>query len=261
MNKLREIFLHKECEVAEAKARLPLSELKAMAAERRPRSFVSALSRADNRPALIAEVKKASPSQGLIRASFDPVGVALAYGRAGAHCLSVLTDERYFQGSPENLRLVREVTELPILRKDFLFDPYQVYEARAWGADAILIIVAGVRADQAKALLEAARELDLDALVEVHDEAEAEVALQLGADLIGVNNRDLSTFRTDLSVTERVLPLIKHQALTVSESALTARADVERAAAAGADAVLIGTAFCSAPDIEGKVREVMPWSE
>lgn len=257
MSKLAEIFAHKAIEVERAKASLPLAELRAMAMDMPPaRGFRAALDRREG-IALIAEVKKASPSQGLIRADFDPVAVALAYADAGADCLSVLTDVDYFQGSPENLRRVRAAVDLPLLRKDFVAEPYQIYEAKAWGADAILLIVAGLEDGQMADLYGQARELGLDVLVEVHDEAETVRANVLGADLIGVNNRDLSTFKTDLATSERLMPLIRSEALKVSESALSAHEDVARAGRAGAKAVLIGTAFCAEPDIVAKVREVM----
>lgn len=257
MNKLAEIFAHKAIEVEQAKSSLPLAELRSRALDMpAPRGFRAALARRQG-IALIAEVKKASPSQGLIRPDFDPVAVALAYAEAEADCLSVLTDIDYFQGSPDNLRRVRAAVDLPLLRKDFVADPYQIYEARAWGADAILLIVAGLEDGQMADLYGQARELGLDVLVEVHDEDETFRANALGADLIGVNNRDLSTFRTNLATTERLMPLIRSEALKVSESALSAQADVDRAERAGAKAVLIGTAFCAEPDIVAKVHEVM----
>lgn len=259
MSKLREIFEHKATEVAAAKARLPQAEVARMISDLPPtRGFESAL-RTTTGMGLIAEVKKASPSQGLIRGDFDPLAVADAYARAGATCLSVLTDEKYFQGSPENLRRVRSTVTLPLLRKDFIADPYQIFEARLWGADAILLIVAGLDDVSLSELLAQAKALTMDVLVEVHNEEEVERANALGAAMIGVNNRDLSTFQTDLATTERVLPLIRREAVKVSESALSTHADVRRAEAAGADAVLIGTAFCAEPDIESKVRAVMGW--
>lgn len=210
--------------------------------------------------ALIAEVKKASPSRGLIRPDFDAAEVAAAYARAGAQALSVLTDETYFQGSAENLVRAREAGGLPCLRKDFINDPYQIYEARAWGADAILLIVAGLDDASLADLHRLAVELGMDVLVEVHTDEETDRALALGAPLIGVNNRDLTDFRTTLGTSDRLLPRISPHAFAVSESALESRADLDRVHAAGAGAVLIGTAFCAAPDIEAKVREVMTGS-
>jgi indole-3-glycerol phosphate synthase len=259
MSVLEQIFEHKRGEVAASKARIPLVDLKQMAADAEPpRPFRRALAEAPGL-ALIAEIKKASPSKGIIRESFDPREIALSYERAGAHCLSVLTDERFFQGSAENLRIAQQATGLPCLRKDFLDDPYQLVQARAWGADAVLLIVAALSAGQLQELYGEAKSLGMDVLVEVHDEQEACVALETGCDLIGVNNRNLSDFSVSLGTSERLLPLIAPNALAVSESALETRADLDRVQASGAKAVLIGTTFSAAPDIEAKVREVMAW--
>jgi indole-3-glycerol phosphate synthase len=258
MSVLDKIFAHKAEEVAAAKSAVGLAALEATArAAGAPRGFLSALRSAPGGLALIAEVKKASPSKGLIRPDFDPVVIARAYARAGASALSVLTDERFFQGSAENLRLAREASGLPCLRKDFLNDPYQIYEARAWGADAVLLIVAALDDSQLRDLHALAVELEMDVLVEVHSDSETDRALALGAPLIGVNNRDLSDFHTSLEISDRLLPRIAPHALAVSESALETRADLDRVQAAGAKAVLIGTTFCASPDIEAKVREVM----
>lgn len=206
---------------------------------------------------LIAEVKKASPSEGVIRADFDPVSIAEAYVQAGAQALSVLTDWAYFQGSPAFLASVREAVSVPLLRKDFIEDRYQVLEARAWGADAILLIVAALEKGLISDLSAEAKELGMDVLVEVHDAAELDVALELGCDLIGVNNRNLQNFVTTLETTERLLPRIGPNAVAVSESGIHTHADCKRVERAGAKAVLIGTAFCASPDIGGKVLEVM----
>jgi indole-3-glycerol phosphate synthase len=272
MSKLREIFLHKRSEVERAKLATPLPELQATAADAdRVRPFKAALERATTPLALIAEVKQASPSKGLIRPEFDPEEVAVAYKTAGAHCLSVLTDERYFQGSRENLKLAREASGLPCLRKDFIYDPYQIYEARAWGADCVLLIVAGflppnwIQEAPAKGLealrelWRLAKELGMDVLVEVHSADEVDIALELGADLIGVNNRNLSDMTTDLATSEELLPMLAQGAFAVSESALRTPEDLDRAKAAGAKGVLIGSTFCEAMDIGAKVREVMGW--
>lgn len=259
MSILERIFAQKQQEVAAAQAQLPFAELEKQAKSTEPpRGFRAALANA-NGLALIAEVKKASPSQGLIRPNFDAVDVATTYEQAGAHCLSVLTDVPNFQGSAENLRRARAATQLPCLRKDFLYDPYQVAEARAWNADAILLIVAMLQPTQLHELYAYSRELGMDTLVEVHTEAEAEIALKAGCDLIGVNNRDLADFKTDVAISERILPMLKGHALPVSESALASRADLDRVEAAGAKAVLIGTTFTRHPDIAAKVREVMGW--
>lgn len=260
MNKLREIFEHKRREVAAARANLPLSEIRAKCTGLPPaRGFRSALQETERPIALIAEVKQASPSQGMIRPNFEPVAIATAYATAGAQCLSVLTDRKYFGGSPEYLREVRAAVELPILRKDFIDDEYQLFEARLWGADAALLIVAALSSTQLADLYGKSKEVGLDVLVEVHDEHELEVANAAGADLIGINNRNLATFETDLAVSERLLPKIHARALKVSESALATHADIERVLGAGADAVLIGTTFCASPDVERKVKEVMSW--
>jgi len=265
MSNLQGILEHKIGEVERAKVAVSFDEIKAMAVDGpRVRPFKAALETAARDLALIAEIKKGSPSKGTIRADFDPRQVAEAYREAGAHCLSVLTDECFFQGSRENLETARSVSGLPCLRKDFIVDPYQVYEARAWGADCILLIVAAFQSLRSKVhslecLWELGRELGMDILVEVHSRDEAEIALGIGADLIGVNNRDLSTLKTSLAVSDDLLPMVTLHAFAVSESALETHADLARVKAAGARAVLIGTTFCASPDIGVKVREVMGW--
>ncbi len=260
MSVLTRIFEQKAEEVKAAKSLVSTQDLISIANESEaPRGFRNALSQVSGL-ALIAEVKKASPSKGLIRPDFDPVAVAKAYEAAGATALSVLTDQKYFQGSPDNLKLAKANTSLPCLRKDFVNDPYQVYEARAWGADAVLLIVAALPEGLLKDLHDQILELGMDALVEVHSEDEAEIAVRNQFPLIGVNNRDLSNFETSLSVSQRLLPGIKASgALAVSESALETKQDLDLVQAAGAQAVLIGTTFCAAPNIESKVREVMGW--
>ena len=260
MSELAKIFEGKREEVETAKSQISLSDLKAMARDAEPtRGFRDALSHADKPIALIAEVKKASPSQGLIRTNFDATEIASIYEIAGAHALSVLTDAPHFQGSAENLVRAREATRLPVLRKDFIYDPYQVYEARAWGADAVLLIVAALEAQELMHLKSLATELGMDSLVEVHNEAEAQIAMKAGSYLIGVNNRDLSTFKTDLAVSDKILPMIETPAISVSESAIETQEDIDRVHRSGARAVLIGTAFCAAPNIGAKVQEVMGW--
>jgi indole-3-glycerol phosphate synthase len=265
-DRLAEILAHKHVEVAGARARVPRAELDAQIRDLPPcRGFVRALQAGPEPLSLIAEVKKASPSQGLIRADFDPVAIATAYDRAGASCLSVLTDVRFFQGSPENLRRVRGALSLPILRKDFTIDSYQIAEARTWGADAVLLIMAALSDAQISDFQSEAHTLGLDVLIEVHDDDETERALRLlsqsdpAKTIIGVNNRNLATFETDLSTSERLIPLIAPYCLAVSESALATSDDLLRVAQAGARAVLIGTTFCGARDVEAKVREVMGW--
>lgn len=260
MSRLAEILASKQQELARARKTRPLASVRADAeAADSPRGFLRALQLAAPRMALIAEVKKASPSQGLIRDAFDPEEIARQYAEAGAHALSVLTDRPFFMGSPENLALARAATRLPVLRKDFTLDPYQVYEARAMGADAVLLIVAALDRGLLAELHALVGELGMDALVEVHDQREAEVAAELRAPLVGVNNRDLATFKTALETTEQLAPELARTAFVVSESSIGTSGDVVRAREAGALAVLVGTTFCAAPDLVAKVREVMAW--
>jgi len=256
MSVLEKIFARKVEEVAEAKGRISEFDLQKMAADASPtRGFRASLESHDGL-ALIAEIKKASPSQGLIRADFDPVEIARIYEAAGAQCLSVLTDRDYFQGAPEYLIAAREAVQLPCLRKDFIYDPYQVYEARAWTADAILLIAAFLETDDLRNLRQLAESLNMDALVEVHTDEELDSALESGAALIGVNNRNLADFTTDLATSERLIPRIGPSRTAVSESALESKSDLDRMERAGAKAVLIGTTFTQSPDIAAKVREV-----
>lgn len=219
------------------------------------RGFEQALAERRKRPlGLIAEVKKASPSKGLIRADFDPVRLAQAYEAAGADCISVLTDEPHFQGSLEHLRRVREAVNLPLLRKDFIIDEWQIYEARLAGADAVLLIAAILAPAQLASFHDLAKELGMDVLVEVHDRAELETVLDIGkATLIGVNNRDLRTFVTDLKVTEALVPLFPPHVTAVSESAIATPEDLVRIRRAGAKAALVGEHFMRQPDVEEAV--------
>lgn len=257
MSILTEIFAHKAEEVAFAKSLVSPEELLARSADAPPRrGFLNALKSAV-RPGLIAEVKKASPSAGVIRENFDPIDLAKIYEQSGATCLSVLTDVKYFQGSPDYLIRIRSEVELPLLRKDFIADPYQIAEAVLWGADAVLLIVAGLEKSQLFDLHALAELSGLDVLVEVHDDAECEIANELKAPLVGVNNRDLRTFKTDLSTTARLLPLLTEAELKVSESALYSHEDVQQVRAYGADAVLIGTAFTQSEDVGAAVRSIM----
>jgi len=260
MSYLDRIFDVKRQEVAEAMHKRPVGDVRAEAEDAEtPRGFLAALQKASQKPALIAEIKKASPSKGLIRQDFDPIEIAETYEQAGASALSVLTDERFFQGSPLNLRKAKKAASLPCLRKDFIFDPYQVHEARAWGADAVLLIVASLERPQIEDLQGLIDEYGMDALVEVHTEREAEIALDAGSKLIGINNRNLEDFTTDLATTERIAPIVSPYAFVVSESALESAADIKRVRESGAGGVLIGTAFCASEDIGAKAREVMGW--
>ena len=208
---------------------------------------------------LIAEVKKASPSRGLLSANFDPAALAGTYAQNGAAAVSVLTEADHFQGSLEHLAQVRSAVHqqgLPVLRKDFHFDPHQVYEARAYGADAILLIVAMLERERLSELLQVARSLWLQCLVEVHSEEELAVALDTGAEVIGINHRDLRTFQIDTSLSQRLRPLIPQGKVVVAESGINSRQDVERLKQAGVNAVLVGEALVTAPDVGAKVQEL-----
>lgn len=258
------ILAEKFYEVAERQARRPLPCLDLQAqldALPPPRDFRAALAarRASGRTALIAEVKKASPSAGVIREDFDPVAIARAYEDAGADCLSVLTDERFFQGHDQYLQAVHAAVQLPVLRKDFVVDPYQIYEARLLGADAVLLIAAALRADQLKTYHELATMLGLTALVEVHTEREMETALAADATLIGINSRDLKRFVTDLSVVERLAAMVPAGSgmTLVAESGIKTVEDVARVAAAGADAILVGETLMRSSDIGMAIKELL----
>ena len=260
MTILDKIFESKRRQLADLQQFVPISELQALIAHQEPaRMFRKALENADVPVSLIAEVKKASPSRGVIRENFDPVEIAKSYEWAGAQCLSVLTDVEYFQGSPEYLRACRNATQLPVLRKDFTTSEYHVYEARAMGADAVLLIVNGLDDVELRGFRELAEGLGMDVIVEAHNLDEAVRALESGATIVGVNNRNLETFEEDIETACQVIPEISNRALIVSESSLKSNEDVMKVSNAGARSVLIGTTFSRAVDIGAKVREVMGW--
>ena len=263
-NILEKIVWEKDREVAAARDRVPLDQLKRQVADLpAPRDFGAALRAACRKPAVIAEVKKASPSKGVIREDFDPELIAKGYAAGGASCLSVLTDKQFFQGGFDVLVKVRQVVELPLLCKDFILSPYQLYQARAAGADAALLIAAILTDVDMAYLLKVARSLGLAVLVEVHDAAELERVLALdGVQLIGINNRDLASFHTDLATTEQLTAQYGDQirakgALLVSESGLFSRDDLDRVQSAGADAVLVGESLMRQPDVTAALEALI----
>lgn len=254
---LDKINAYKREEIAAAKAARPLGALEQQARAASPvRGFIAAMAEKiqSGAPALIAEIKKASPSRGLIREDFDPASLARAYESGGAACLSVLTDEPSFQGHPAYLGAAREACALPVLRKDFMLDTYQVPEARSWGADCILVILAGVGDAQAQELCAAAKDWNMDVLAEVHNEAELERALRLETSLIGVNNRDLTTFETTLETTLRLAPMIPDSHIIVSESGIVSAKDLARLEDIGVHAFLVGESLMRQPDVEAATR-------
>ncbi|MHB8621039.1 MAG: indole-3-glycerol phosphate synthase TrpC [Chloroflexota bacterium] len=253
---LDQILRHKQAEVAERREEQPLASVRREAeAAPRPRDFLAALIRPGT--SVIAEIKRQSPSRGVIRRDVAPAVLAAAYTAAGARAISVLTDRRFFGGSAQDLAAVRAATELPLLRKDFVVDEYQVWEARALGADAVLLIVRAVAPEQLASLLALAERLEMAALVEVHDEEDARAALAAGARLVGINNRDLATMVVDLSVTRRLRPLLPAGVAVVAESGVRSAADLRALLACPVDAVLIGEAVMAAADPARALRELL----
>jgi indole-3-glycerol phosphate synthase len=251
VNTLERILAAKRVEVENARRRIPEDEIREEAlAAGPPRGFHAALARAieAGRPAVIAEIKRASPSRGLIRADFDPARIAASYEANGASCLSVLTDREFFGGSLEDLRAARNACRLPILRKDFIVDAYQIYEARAWGADCILLIVDAAPEEVLAEYAGVARRLGLDVLIECHDGEQLDRALRIDTPLIGINNRDLRTFETRLETTLQLRHRVPPDRILVTESGIATPADVSRLANSGVSAYLVGSAFMGAAD-------------
>jgi indole-3-glycerol phosphate synthase len=256
-NVLDEIVTVKRSEIAQARARVPLDDVRSAVRDAPPvRDFVAALRRQPG-IGLIAEVKKASPSAGLIRADFDPVTIAATYAQAGAACLSVLTDEHYFQGHLDYLREVRAAVSLPVMRKEFVLDRYQVFEARAAGADCVLLIAECLDDAELQDLYGCIRELGMHALVELYEPGNLDRVLALEPPLVGINNRNLQTFQTDLAHTITLRSRVPEDVLLVSESGIRSRGDVERLLAAGVQAILVGETLMRADDMAAKTRELL----
>jgi len=255
---LNEIVSHNMKELELKKRSLPMAELRRMALQQPPTLDLASALRGDNIQ-LIAEVKKASPSRGIIRPDFNPVEIARIYADNGASAISVLTETTYFHGSLNNLADIRNALhkKLPLVRKDFIFDPYQIYESRAYGADSLLLIVAILKPTELQELLQLSHELNMSCLIETHNEAEVEIALKSEAKIIGINNRDLTNFSVDIANTERLRPLIPSDRIVISESGIKERNDIERLRQLSVDAVIVGESLMSAPDIAAKMRELL----
>ncbi|OGO24540.1 MAG: indole-3-glycerol phosphate synthase [Chloroflexi bacterium RBG_16_50_9] len=256
MTILDRIVVEKRQELELMKRSLPVSDLKKYIVQQKtPLNFASALKGTNLK--LIAEVKKASPSRGVLCPDFHPVALAKTYARGGAAAISVLTEAKHFQGSLEHLEAIRKEVSIPLLRKDFIFDPYQVYESAAFGADALLLITAILSQEQLKELLSLSRHLGLDCLVEVHNENEVDMSLHAGAEIIGINNRDLSTFDVDINITCRLRPHIPEELIVVSESGIKNGDDVKKIRECGVNAILVGEALVTAADITARMKELL----
>lgn len=257
MTILDEICKHKLAEVAENKKRISVEELKNNIKKSQASGRFGSALKSNVNITIIAEIKKASPSLGVIREDFNPVEIARLYEANGASAISVLTDEKFFQGSLSYLTAVRKSVNLPVLRKDFIIDPYQIYEARFAGADAILLIAAILSKEEIQHYLELAKELCMDCLVEVHSESELKMVLQTDANIIGINNRDLAIFKTDLETTFRLRPMIPVGKIVVSESGIKTRADIEKLMRNGINSVLVGETLMKSDDIPRKLHELL----
>jgi indole-3-glycerol phosphate synthase len=253
---LDKIIAQKRQEIEQRKKMATLTYLQERIARQKP-SLDIALNLKGNHIRLIAEVKQASPSRGMLIPNLNPVELAQTYAEGGAAAISVLTEENYFMGSIEHLAAIREVVGLPLLRKDFIFDPYQVYESRAYGADALLLIVAVLNQEQLKELVSLSHSLGLRCLVEVHNKGEVERAILSEAEIIGINNRDLDTFSIDINMTRRLRPLIPQERIAVSESGIKNKRDIEKLGKWGVDAVLVGEALVTAGDVRAKMKSLL----
>jgi len=253
---LDKIVRHKQKEVLDSKTKLPEEIIKRNLPKKERGCFKKALAATEG-ISLIAEVKKASPSKGIFRQDFNPAQIAGTYEKAGAAAISVLTDSRFFQGGIQDLKTVKQAVSLPVLRKDFIIDPYQIYESLHIGADAILFITAILEERQLKSFISIAGELGLDALVEVHSREDLSKAVNCGAEIIGINNRDLTTFTTDIATTLKLMQYLPEHCTAVSESGIFTRKDVRRLEQAGVDAILVGEALVTSSDIDAKIRQLL----